>query len=74
MVRELVTAACSNNGDTLYNSLMWIGGLSLGTVTVSSGLANLRGKLPPNVVKVLDILALNFAKKLAADAATQTKA
>lgn len=56
-IPAIADTVCSNDGAVLKYAL----GL-LGTSTVASIVANFRSKLPPIVIKVLDLLALNFVK------------
>lgn len=60
---------CSNNGAVLRYLLEYGG--SIGSVVLgASVLGNFRSKLPPGIVKLLDILTLDFASALKAKAAS----
>jgi hypothetical protein len=59
----LIGAACADNGALLH----WaVGGLAASVA--ASALANLRNHVPPSVIAVIDVLALNFIKTAQAEA------
>ena len=64
-----IDQACANHGA----ALKWIAGIA-GTSVLASLIANFRRKLPPLLVKLLDLAALNFVRALKTAAEQAPKA
>lgn len=60
-VQEWINAACADNGALLGKWTNWLLGL-LGTFVGASVVQNFRRFIPMPLMKVLDVLALNFVK------------
>jgi len=60
VTNAVVDLACRDGGAGLTYALTGLFGLVAG----ASALANFRSKIPPGLVKLLDLLALNFIKGL----------
>lgn len=65
----IVNDLCANNGALLTEIIAWVAG----TIGTASFIANFRKYLPAWLVSALDVLALNFVKQAAQDAAQPPK-